>query len=304
MSWRFSYLRAFSPQEITFSRRLVRFSPAEVDIQVALTWPVPLAGLRLAGRLVGPRCLDTTTVEVAYPFRPLSGPTLPGIAAARVIVPEPCLWDPTCPFLYQGILEVYHAERLLARLEFCQGLRRFALSHAGLRCNEQRLRLRGLAATDLTATRAQQLRARGINSLLLPSLAAAQAVADVADCCGMLLFVRGKELEAGVTPEQERRLYRLSTHACFLACLLPAQAPFTAQLLRETSPAADLLWGLEGIPPASWEQLPARCSFLAGTPHQLPALRRWPLPKVLLTPPQPMSEEPQEDVLGLVVLEE
>jgi hypothetical protein len=59
----------------------------------------------LRGRLMGPRCPGVSTIEIAYPLRPLSaeGNTL----TARVLIPEPNLWTEATPFVYEGPVELW-----------------------------------------------------------------------------------------------------------------------------------------------------------------------------------------------------
>lgn len=87
---------------------LTRLSPAEAVIDYDAD-----DDYELRGRLVGPTCEYTTTVEVAYPVR-----------AGRVVIPEPALWDPETPFLYAGPIELWRDGVRMAegrvRLGFCQ----------------------------------------------------------------------------------------------------------------------------------------------------------------------------------------
>jgi hypothetical protein len=79
---------------------------AEIRITVMPSQPTPTTEVR--GRIVGPRCTGVTTIEVAYPIRPLAQRPvdLPGLAA-RVVIPEPSLWKPDTPFVYEVIVELW-----------------------------------------------------------------------------------------------------------------------------------------------------------------------------------------------------
>src|SRR5262249_18790282 len=62
----------------------------------------------IRGRLMGPRCAYSSTVEVAYPIRMVKheyGKEDHPYVSTQVIIPEPCFWEPETPFLYQGIIE-------------------------------------------------------------------------------------------------------------------------------------------------------------------------------------------------------
>src|SRR5262245_11376218 len=86
--------------------RLIDPNSPEVWISVTPERASPTTELR--GRLMGPRCLYASTVEVAYPLRPFHDMPdgLEGLAR-RVIIPEASFWDPISPFLYQGPLELW-----------------------------------------------------------------------------------------------------------------------------------------------------------------------------------------------------
>ena len=83
-------------------------SPADAELWV-LAEPEQLTpATEIRGRLVGPTCPYSSTIEVAYPLRPF--PKLPESLAPltrRVVIPEPSMWDPVAPFLYQGAIELW-----------------------------------------------------------------------------------------------------------------------------------------------------------------------------------------------------
>jgi len=77
-----------------------RLNPAEAEIWVAIQPEQSSNHIELRGRLMGPRCPYASTVEIAYPLRPF--PATVGVPAgfqARVLIPEPSLWEPQTPFL-------------------------------------------------------------------------------------------------------------------------------------------------------------------------------------------------------------
>src|SRR5262249_28550165 len=134
-------------------------NPAEAELHIMVTPADPLRDGEVRGRLVGPRCQYATTIEVAYPFRPLSDSRREdGRLGARIIIPEPSLWDTESPFLYQGTAEVWTAGERLCDVEISHGLRVLQLGKGGLRCNGQTLQVRGVARQSLSAQEALQLR--------------------------------------------------------------------------------------------------------------------------------------------------
>jgi hypothetical protein len=86
-----------------------RLSSAEAEVWVVAEVEAVTPRTELRGRLVGPRCPGTSTIEVPYPLRPpprpASGPH--GTLAARVVIPEPNLWTAAMPFVYEGPLELW-----------------------------------------------------------------------------------------------------------------------------------------------------------------------------------------------------
>src|SRR5205807_8453434 len=93
-------------REVFLHDQLQDTAEAAIWIQVLSEHRTPTTEVR--GRFVGPHCLYASTVEVAYPLRTFGRPP-PGLSvlARRVTIPEPCLWDPQSPFLYQGMIELW-----------------------------------------------------------------------------------------------------------------------------------------------------------------------------------------------------
>src|SRR3954464_13906698 len=90
-------------------------APPEVGVRADVERVTPTTELR--GRLMGPRCRFASTIEVAYPLRPFvrepegfAGPS------GRVVIPEASLWDPQCPFLYEGPVELWQDGKLCRRV--------------------------------------------------------------------------------------------------------------------------------------------------------------------------------------------
>lgn len=73
--------------------------------------PEELAGLRLSGRIVGPTCRYSSTLQATIPLKH-RGLTRWGDRTALVaeaVVPDPCYWSPDLPFLYRAVGEVTEA---------------------------------------------------------------------------------------------------------------------------------------------------------------------------------------------------
>jgi hypothetical protein len=85
-----------------------RLDPVEAEALLLVVAEQTTPTTEVRGRVVGPRCAGVTTVEVAYPFRPSprQSADLPGLAA-RVVIPEPSLWKPETPFVYEVVVELW-----------------------------------------------------------------------------------------------------------------------------------------------------------------------------------------------------
>jgi hypothetical protein len=88
--------------------RTHRISSAAAELWVVVTAERTTPGTAVRGRFVGPKCPLSSTVEVAYPLQsfPHRPPDLPPIAM-RVVIPEPSFWEPECPFVYDGVVELW-----------------------------------------------------------------------------------------------------------------------------------------------------------------------------------------------------
>jgi hypothetical protein len=89
-----------------------RLEPFEAELWVIVNPEFRTPTTEVRGRFVGPKSAVSSTIEVAYPLRPL--PRQPeglGGVLARVVIPEPSLWEPACPFIYDGVVELWEENR-------------------------------------------------------------------------------------------------------------------------------------------------------------------------------------------------
>jgi hypothetical protein len=78
----------------------------------------------LSGTLRGPYCETARTLPAEFAFRDL-GPQQTGLAEA--IVPDPCVWSPELPHLYQVEVKARQDDRVVASYQGMIGLRRTPL---------------------------------------------------------------------------------------------------------------------------------------------------------------------------------
>jgi hypothetical protein len=188
-------------------------TPAQAEVRLAVTPERLTPATEVRGRLMGPRCRFSSTVEVAYHFRPLPG-AAPDQLHLRAIIPEPSLWDPTSPFLYEGPIELWQDGALCHSLRIRRGLRTLAVGAGGLRWNGRPLHLCGRSVDRLDEEPALALRSAGCNLLLVPMRADTAGVWDLADSAGFLVLGR---LGASVAPAQ---LAGCAAHPCHLGWLV------------------------------------------------------------------------------------
>ena len=185
--------------------------PAQAEVWVVVEAECASPTTELRGRLAGPRCLYAATVEVSYPLRPLlrRPEGLTGLAA-RVVIPEASLWEPECPFLYEGTVELWEDGMRCDQAPLHHGLRRLLLKPPGLRVNGNALKLHGRALTECDASQASALRRAGYNLLLAP---AKSMLYDLADVQGFFVLERLQDPD-------ETTLVKAAQHPSCLGWLL------------------------------------------------------------------------------------
>jgi hypothetical protein len=260
--------------------------PAQAEVWLIAETQYVTATTELRGRLTGPQCLYAATVEVAYPLRPLVR-RIEGLSgsAARVVIPEPSLWDPEGPFVYQGTVELWQDGQRCDQMSFRHGLRRILLGPHGLRVNGEPLSLRGRAVTDCDEAEMAALRRAGCNLLVAP---AAADLYDLADKCGFFVLGRLREPDEATLVLAERRAEHPS---CFGWLLAP---PFERWQGEPIHRLRGVAVGVECTElPAP---LPERIGFVACPPASAASLRSLGLPALLLHGGGPDAP----DVLGRV----
>jgi hypothetical protein len=106
------------------SAEIRRLSSAEAELWIRVEAEQVTPTTEVRGRMIGPRCLGVTTVEVAYPLQqfPRQADGLPPLSR-RVVIPDPTLWEPERPFVYHAIVELWQDSKRCDLAEFDYGLR-------------------------------------------------------------------------------------------------------------------------------------------------------------------------------------
>ena len=167
-------------------------SPAAAEIWLLADAETVTTTTELRGRLVGPTCAYSTTIEVAYPLRPLPNPP-PGLPplARRVAVPEPSFWDPVAPFLYHGIVELWQDGQCCDRRTVRHGFRDAKMVGAEVIWNGRPLKLSIVDRSDLVEAELPILHRSGVNALVLS--AEAESLWHVAERLGFVVIGRATE---------------------------------------------------------------------------------------------------------------
>jgi hypothetical protein len=260
----------------------MRLSPAEAEVYL-LVYPERLtSATHVRGRLVGPRCPYTTTVEVAYPLREHSRqyePEGPARLVLRVIIPEPSFWDAQTPFLYEGPVELWESDRMCERVQVRHGLRVTRLGPRALQVNGKPLKVCGLRRSKCTDHQAELLHGKGYN-VLVASAVEDEALWDTADRWGFLVI-------HSLTAKEDLKLAgSLKEHPCCLGWLvtdgLDHEELLTAALAL-ADPVRGQYVGIE-LDSTPEQPLPRGVSFVACAAENLAVVEQIPLPKLVLVP--------------------
>ncbi len=250
--------------------------PAQAELWISATAEHVAPTTELRGRLMGPRCAYAATVEVAYPFRLLlRRPEGLADLAVRAVIPEPSLWEPACPFVYQGTVELWEDGTRRDQVVVNRGLRRVLLGPAGLRVNGEPLVLRGRAVMECDEDAAVSLRRGGVNLLLTAAAGSPAALWDIADRQGFFVLARLNDWRDASL----KSAVALSDHPSCLGWLLPPGARDAAAVVRRLNRQA--LVGVE-LGEAPRDPMPAGVNFIACSAGLADGLRPLGLPVLLL----------------------
>jgi hypothetical protein len=278
-----------------------RLDPVEAQVGISVYPERLISRTEVRGRLLGPRCPYATTVEVAYPWREAAREYetegTPHISL-RVIIPEPSLWEPESPFLYQGPVELWEHGQRCDQVIITHGLRSVKLGPQGLRWNGRPATIRGTAWHQPTFDEALPLRQVGINTLLAPITPEFPALVAAADRFGFWIvgWVHGP-LEA------LKSAPALGHHTSLLGWVLAPDAwpQDLVRILAEAkfwrSTRGEPLVGAE-LNEAPANTLPKGIDFLFCDSDLLGSLAGIGLPKIIRTDKPPASERDRDDVLS------
>jgi hypothetical protein len=267
--------------------------PAQVEVwvQVEVESPSPASDIR--GRLTGPRVQGATTVEVAYPLRPLPCPIDEPVntITRRAIIPEASFWDPECPFLYEGTVELWaHGQRVDQR-RFTHGFRTLTVGPPGLRINGQVRRLVGMHSSLLPA--APDARPADCDLVMAP----VQDVRRWEEGDRFGFFVLGTIGDVAEWPA----LVQLAAHSSSFGFLASEEhlRTLTCRQLLPKRDAGVLLGACVSAAPAT--SLPTEVDFIACSAESLPVLEALPQPRVVFRAAGSSGEFADPRIIGSIV---
>jgi hypothetical protein len=278
-----------------------RYDPAEAWLWITVYPEQVTSATQVLGRLTGPQCHYSSTVEIAYPLREHSRqyekegtPRL----IHRVIIPEPNFWEPGTPFLYRGAVELWQKGQRCDQREICHGLRQSRLTPQGLRWNSQILTIRAAARDQCSEADAFRLRQEGYNTLLLAKESVTPELLEIADRLGFLILghLTSRKQFKDVQPPQ--------THTSFLGWIIDERLledPLVASTGGCLLSGENRLVGVE-LTQRPADPLPGEVDFILCREDLLPELSENPLPKLLRYQTGSFKDEaaPPPGVLGWV----
>lgn len=258
-----------------------QLSPAEAELRIFVTPDRLTPTTEIRGRLVGPRNAYAATVEVAYPLRPLARAVqAQPLLAARIVIPDPCWWEPTTPFLYEGQIELWEDGQRCDQAPMRHGFRVFHRGRQGLLVNGRPLLLRGAAMADLPEDRLREWHQAGTNLLVATLDSQATAQWTAADRLGFLMLGRLPGTDPNFTSVAE-----LARHPASFGWVLDENLLHDERRVR-------VLDELRQASPRGWvgveirtapTTVPEGIHFLVGPEAALPALTGVPLPRIIRT---------------------
>jgi beta-galactosidase/beta-glucuronidase len=165
----------------------IRLTPTEAELAIEVHCSELHPTTELHGRLMGPTCLYSTTVEVAYPIRMHSRGRGQPVLHGRVIIPEPAWWDVESPFLYHGPIELWEHESRVESSSLRCGLRHAVWTSEQLNWNGRPVVLKSQALTEVDETTLRSLRGRGFNAVIVAG-GIAKTVWPIADRIGLFVI--------------------------------------------------------------------------------------------------------------------
>jgi len=195
-------------------------SAIEARVRVRLPHSDP-GKSRLMGHIVGPRCDFARTLPAKIPLR--SGDASSGLKCEAVI-PDPCLWTPQLPMLYDVYVELRQDGNLVATAQRPLAIRMFGPRGRDLNLAGKRWVLRGVRQGLAPAAPLSAWRETGA-AMLLAELDEALALEAARQGVPLVAMVRKT-----TTAEVAAELRRLARCPAVMAAAINAAAPLPSDV--------------------------------------------------------------------------
>ena len=99
----------------TYTVRVHRLDPTLAIMHVEFA-DLPY-DVEVTGRVMGPRCKDVSTVEIAYLLRRLKD------SVYQILIPDPSYWSAQRPFVYEGPLQFRRGGQVVGEINVSFGVK-------------------------------------------------------------------------------------------------------------------------------------------------------------------------------------
>jgi hypothetical protein len=101
-----------------------RLDPHETELRVFVTVETATPDTEARGRLVGPRSVKASTIEISYPLRLVdrNRDESQTTFELRVVIPEANWWSPEQPFVYEGPVDIWQDGKVVEQRAISHGI--------------------------------------------------------------------------------------------------------------------------------------------------------------------------------------
>ncbi|HZZ82218.1 MAG TPA: hypothetical protein VFE62_27215, partial [Gemmataceae bacterium] len=244
-----------------------RLDPISTELHVHIKLDAITPTTALKGRLIGPRSMHATTIEIAYPLHEIERSDH---IVLRAVIPESSWWEPRSPFLYEGPLELWQDDVLCDRATIRHGIRALQLTSKGLRLNGKPLVVRGkLVHGSLSEQDAIALRDAGFSACWLIGASNIDPW-NSADRVGLFLLGSCFDVTEFFALHSE-----LTSHASHFGWIFNRNDLSQAPLLQ---PGFGMLYGIN----TSARSIPENSDFMVCTQDELAWLEEVDMPRIVV----------------------
>jgi len=263
-----------------------RLDPVETELAIHVLLETLTPATELKGRLTGPRCAYSSTIEIAHSVRKIQRSDH---IELRVSIPEPSWWEPETPFLYAGSIELWHDGEFCQRIAIAHGIRWLQLTSKGLRLNGRPFTLRGkIVEQPFSESEAIKLHEKGINAVLTTTPGPHLEPWQAADRAGLFVIGTSDDLETFLFCRNE-----LTAHPSNFGWVFNRAEVAKAPLQQE---GLAMFYGIN----SSAKSRQANADFLVCQDDELTWLDDAELPKLVIANALPDPLPARRDVIGWI----